>query len=150
MKPLEALLKNNSKMSDVYLKSSKDIYQYLGISFSEFNFDRGAQTLTFPFFADEKFQAHPGIVHGGITATLCDTGMGVLGMIIASEKSNVVYTADMTVHYKAPMKVNNTYKIKARVVSELGDKLNLAISISDAEKVIAEAEALFIQKPFVV
>ena len=150
MKLLELLKQKNQKISERYLKPSNGIYQYLGISFEEFEFDAGSEEVTFPFFAEEKLQAHPGIVHGGIVATLCDTGMGALAMILSVGDEKVVFTANMNVHYRTPMETRSTYQVTSRLISKEGSKLTLQVSILCGEVLVAEAEGLFIQKPFII
>ena len=66
--------------------------------------------------ADERFEGYRGIYHGGIIATLLDEVM--IKAILAVDCYAV--TAEMTVRYRAPVRIGDQLKFVGRVVRRKG------------------------------
>lgn len=93
---------------------------------------------------------HPGIVHGGLLATLLDEGLGRCAFI--SLPNHIGVTASLTINYKRPTEAEDFIVLRAWVEKIEGRKCWVKGSIermidSDVEQgpVLVEAEALFIE-----
>lgn len=148
MKLIDVIPQEFSDIAERYVLASKGIYEYLGIDvLHDIEYNLVEKTLSFSFYAHEKFQGHPGLVHGGIISTLSDTGMGILGMILSLFEHKVVFTAEMTTTYLAPMNINETYQVTAGIESQENKKLFLHVSIINTHDVtVATTRGIFIQK----
>lgn len=100
-------------------------------------------------FLGEDLCGHPGIIHGGLSATLLDESMGRCGL--AALPNRMGFTAQLTVNYRKPVKAGSYVVIKAEVVKTEGRKVWVTGRIEGLEdgemegEVLAEAEALFVQ-----
>ncbi|KAH7339204.1 HotDog domain-containing protein [Pyrenochaeta sp. MPI-SDFR-AT-0127] len=94
---------------------------------------------------------HPGIVHGGLLATLLDEGTGLCCLPALPNK--VAVTASLKVDYKKPVIAGQIVVLKAETMKVEGRKawvrgwLETLVEESKGEKpvVLCEAEALFIE-----
>ena len=81
---------------------------------ARFYYDNGVATSDIE--ADERFEGYRGIYHGGIIATLLDEVM--IKAILAVDCYAV--TAEMTVRYKAPVKIGDRLRFTGKVVGQRG------------------------------
>ena len=145
----EYIKNDQTGIAEKYLASSQEVYAYLGIDLLSFDFDNVDNKLSFNFFADQKFQAHAEIVHGGIVASVCDTAMGVLGTVLVVSQKSVVFTATMNINYLKPMKTGLSYRVVAQVQSWKETRLVMSTTIeNDRGETIVQSEAVFIQKHY--
>jgi len=94
---------------------------------------------------------HPGIVHGGLLATLLDEGLARCCFPALPNKVGV--TASLTINYRRPCKAGQYVVLKAWTTKVEGRKAwvvgRLETLVDDPEKeepvVLVEAEALFIE-----
>ncbi|KAK3203947.1 hypothetical protein GRF29_106g1087306 [Pseudopithomyces chartarum] len=94
---------------------------------------------------------HPGIVHGGLLATLLDEGMGRCCFPALPNRAAV--TASLKVDYKAPAMAGQIFVLRAETTRVEGRKawvkawLETLVDEKNGEKplVVTEAEALFIE-----
>jgi acyl-coenzyme A thioesterase PaaI-like protein len=94
---------------------------------------------------------HPGIIHGGLLATLLDEGTGLCCMPALPNK--VAVTASLKLDYKKPVMAGQVVVLKAETTKVEGRKawvkgwLETLVEESKGEKplVLCEAEALFIE-----
>lgn len=94
---------------------------------------------------------HPGIIHGGLLATLLDEGLA--RCCFPALPNKVAVTASLKVDYKAPAMANQVLVLKAETTRVEGRKawvkgrLETLVDESKGEKplVVTEAEALFIE-----
>ena len=78
---------------------------------------------------------HIGIVHGGVTATLCDTAMGFAAMSVGV----LPVTVEMKVNYLSPGSIGDKLIAKGKVVKE-GQTLIVADGeVYDGETLIAKS-----------
>lgn len=108
------------------------------------------------FHLGENLCGHPGIVHGGLLATLLDEGLARCCFAALPEKVGV--TASLSIEYRAPAVVNSFYVLVAETVQHEGRKAWVEGRIErlalDGEghgegegggEVVVEAKALFVQ-----
>jgi acyl-coenzyme A thioesterase PaaI-like protein len=96
----------------------------------------------------------PGILSGGILATLLDCHMAVTatahayraaGRALGSEPRLVYVTASLQVDYLKPTPVAGELELRARVTADGGRKIRMACSVRAAGQETARGEALFVR-----
>jgi acyl-coenzyme A thioesterase PaaI-like protein len=86
------------------------------------------------------FEAAPGRVHGGMVAAVFDD---ILGMAMARARSPG-FTGRLTVHFRAPVPMNQRIEFKAWGEEPDGRKLVVHAEARLAGRLLADADALFI------
>ena len=86
------------------------------------------------------FEAAPGRVHGGMVAAVFDD---ILGMAMARVRSPG-FTGRLTVHYRAPVPMNQRIEFTAWAEAPNGRKLVVQSEARLDGRLLAEADALFI------
>jgi len=93
------------------------------------------------------FQGYPGVVHGGIVASLVDEALGRVHMGPA-ENPRFMYTARLTVQYRQPVPTGQPIKIVARAVqSKRRSATSTAQVYGPGGELLAEAEAVLVNVP---
>lgn len=95
------------------------------------------------FHFDERHQAAPGLVHGGLVAAALDEACGLL----ATWYRFPAVTARIFVGYRHPVPINTELLVRARFVSERGRRLHVDGELTDGKDVLAEARAAFLHVP---
>jgi len=95
------------------------------------------------FAFDERHQAGPGLVHGGLVAAALDEACGLL----ATWYRFPAVTARIFVRYRRPVPINTELLVEARLTSERGRRLRVEGRIGDGSEVLAEARAAFLHVP---
>ena len=95
------------------------------------------------FSFDERHQAGPGLVHGGLVAAALDEACGLL----ASWYRFPTVTARIFVRYRSPVAINTELLVRARLASERGRRLHVDGELTDGTDVLAEARAAFLHVP---
>ena len=95
------------------------------------------------FAFDERHQAGPGLVHGGLVAAALDEACGLL----ATWYRFPVVTARIFVRYRRPVPINTELLVEARLTSERDRRLRVEGRIGDGSDVLAEARAAFLHVP---
>ncbi len=96
----------------------------------------------------ERFQGYPGVVHGGIIASMVDEALGRVHMGADPEKPRFMYTARLTVQYRHPVPTQKPIKIIGHA-----EKQKKRTATSKAEiygpdgDLLVEAEAVLINVP---
>jgi acyl-coenzyme A thioesterase PaaI-like protein len=95
----------------------------------------------------EHFQGYPGVVHGGIVATMLDEVSG-RALLIDGRDDNLMVTMKLEVKYRAPTPTNTPLTIVGRVtsVSSSWAKVYGEVRLPDGT-VSAEAEGLLARPP---
>lgn len=91
-------------------------------------------------------QGAPGLVHGGLLATLLDEAMGIVPL----EQSGIRLTSEMTIRYRRPTPIDTDLVCRARLgeVSTRGFSVNATIAAADADDVVlVEATAIYVLAP---
>ena len=74
-------------------------------------FHRVGETLECRFTLDRRFESYPGMVHGGITGTICDE---VMGNLIVMRDGRSAFTTGIRLRYLAPLFIDRPYLCVAR------------------------------------
>lgn len=96
------------------------------------------------FVAAARFQGYEGIVHGGVIAALLDEA-SIKALLLGGIRA---LTAEITLRYKAPLRVGQRARVSAKVSGVRGRLCRVDAEIrSDTGEVIALSTAkLFIQE----
>jgi len=95
------------------------------------------------FHFDERHQAGPGLVHGGLVAAALDEACGLL---VTWYRFPAV-TARIFVRYRRPVPINTELLVRARLSGERGRRLHADADITDGTDVLAEARGAFLHVP---
>lgn len=95
----------------------------------------------------EQYQSYPGIVHGGILATMLDEVSG-RALLINGSDEDLMVTVKLEVKYRAPTPTNTPLTVIGQVVSVAGNRAKVRgeVRLPDGT-VSAEAEALLARPP---
>ena len=110
-------------------------------------YETGNGEVTVETTVPDQFQGYPGIVHGGIVASLVDEALGRVHMGPADDP-RFMYTAKLTVQYRKPVPTNQPIKIVAHARnSKRRSATSVAKVIGPRGELLAEAEAVLINVP---
>jgi len=82
---------------------------------------------------------HIGILHGGVTASLCDSAMGFAVMTLGI----VPVTVEMKLNYLAPGSIGHTLIAKGKVVKEGKTLIITDGEVYDGERLIAKSSGTY-------
>jgi uncharacterized protein (TIGR00369 family) len=95
----------------------------------------------------DHFQGYPGIVHGGIVASLVDEALGRVHMG-AAEDPRFMFTAKISVNYRKPVPTGKPIRIVAHAVKRKRRTATSVCAIYGPEgDLLAEADAVLINIP---
>jgi adenylylsulfate kinase len=92
---------------------------------------------------------HPGIIHGGFLATMCDEGLAKC--CIGALPNRVGVTASLTINYRKPAPAGTFVVLRARTIKVEGRKawveghIETLVEPGEEPTVLVEASALFIE-----
>jgi acyl-coenzyme A thioesterase PaaI-like protein len=90
------------------------------------------------------FQGYPGVVHGGIIATMLDEVTS--RTIFKGNPPRYVVTARLSIRYRKPVPVEVKLRLTGRVVEDKGRVITVAGEIQGPDgAVLAEAEAVVVE-----
>ena len=95
----------------------------------------------------EHFQGYPGVVHGGIVATMLDEVSG-RATLLDGDDENLMVTMKLEVKYRLPTPTKTPLKVIGRVVSATATRAMVRgeIQLPDGT-VTAECEGLLVRPP---
>lgn len=105
--------------------------------------------MTTIMYLGEDLCGHPGIVHGGLLATLLDEGLA--RCCFPALPNKIAMTASLTMNYRKPTPAGNYYVLRAKTVKVEGRKAwvegHIETLPKDGEEpvVMVEANALMIE-----
>jgi adenylylsulfate kinase len=111
--------------------------------------ERGGKSLVSISYLGTDLCGHPGIVHGGLLATLLDEGLA--RCCFAALPNKIGMTANLNINYRAPAPASAFVVLRAKTTKVEGRKAwvegRLETLVGEGEKpvVLAEASALFIE-----
>jgi len=106
-------------------------------------FDRdGPDAVWAEWFCDEKYQGYPGIVHGGIIATILDSAM--TNCLLTKGISAV--TAKMQVDYAQPLRIGSMITVRASLTRSRPPLFVLVEQVTQDGSVCAKATAKFMSR----
>lgn len=105
------------------------------------HFRREGNTVEALFTPRENYKGFHDILHGGIIATALDEILAWTAILVAG---TMAVTATMDMKYRMPPPVDDEYRLTGRLIEQTGRRLRLEGSCAVADKVIADARALFL------
>ncbi|KAF5690016.1 thioesterase [Fusarium denticulatum] len=112
---------------------------------------KGKQLVSIAYVGDDLC-GHPGIVHGGLLATMLDEGLGRCSF--GALPHNIAVTANLNVDYRKPTPAGSflvlraeTYKVEGRKAWVRGH-IELLAEPGEKPTIVAEAQALFISPKY--
>jgi acyl-coenzyme A thioesterase PaaI-like protein len=100
------------------------------------------------YTAPEHFQGYPGVLHGGIVATIIDevSGRSMMGLV---DKPRFMFTAKLEVKYRKNVPIGKPLKIIGKAVQDKGHSAEAWAGIYDAEsgELLAEGNTLLVNVP---
>ena len=111
--------------------------------------EKGGKSLVSIAYLGEELCGHPGLVHGGLLATLLDEGLA--RCCFAALPNKIGVTANLNINYRSPAPVGSYVVLRAKTTKVEGRKAwvegHLETLPAEGEKprIIAEASALFIE-----
>ncbi|HVE94058.1 MAG TPA: PaaI family thioesterase [Acidimicrobiales bacterium] len=111
--------------------------------------------LQMPFFVDDdagvvraelnldnRFSGAPAYVHGGLTLAVMDEAGSWATIALAKQ---FAVTKETTTRFLRPIRVELTYRVEARVTSQVADALSTRVEVFDhKDRVCAETEASWV------
>ncbi|MFI4910483.1 MAG: PaaI family thioesterase [Sedimentisphaeraceae bacterium JB056] len=95
------------------------------------------------FVCEEKFEGYPGMMHGGIIASILDGAMG--NCMFAFGKATV--TVEMTTRYRLPVVIGTEATVSARLIRNSHPLYILEAQIEQDSKIRATAKGKFYYQP---
>lgn len=96
----------------------------------------------------EQFQGYPGIVHGGIVASLVDEVLGRAHMGQNNDETRFLYTARLSIHFRKPVPTNTHIRIIGQAAKSKSRTATSIAKIFDNQGVLlVEADAVLINVP---
>ncbi len=98
------------------------------------------------FTPDERFAGFPGVVHGGILATLLDEALSRTATI----EGRWMMTGRLETRYRMPAPLGHTFRVTARVISSRARMVKAHGEVrlaDDPGTIVAEAEGIFLPIP---
>ena len=86
----------------------------LQMSFYDDNHETVCSTVT----VDQRFQSYPGIVHGGILATMLDEVVGRVAMI--GDHHHFMMTVNLNAKYRQPVPINTELRVEGKIIKMRG------------------------------
>ena len=92
------------------------------------------------FICSEKHQGYDSVVHGGIIAAIVDASMTQCCM----GHGIVAYTADLSIRYRNPLKIDTSAALETRIVHDaIGALFSLTCIITQEDTVHVDASGRF-------
>ena len=92
---------------------------------------------------DERHQAGPGLVHGGLVAAALDEACGLL----ATWYRFPTVTGRLFVHFRRPVPIKTELLVCARLDDEHGRRLHVSGELVDGNEILAQARGAFVHVP---
>lgn len=114
--------------------------------------DDNGREMTGLFYVGDDLCGHPGIVHGGLIATILDEGLARTCFKALPHK--IAVTANLNINYRKPTPAGSFLVLRAETIKVEGRKAwvkgRLESLVAEGEKptVFAEAEALFVSPKY--
>lgn len=111
-------------------------------------YETGPGEVTVETVVPNRFQGYPGIVHGGIVASIVDEALGRVHMGSDPAHPRFMYTARLSIHYRQPVPTLTPIKIVGHAQKQ---KVRSATSTAEIYgpdgELLVEAEAVLINVP---
>lgn len=111
-------------------------------------YETGPGEITVEHVIPDRFQSYPGVVHGGIVASLVDEVLGRVHMGSDPTDTRFMYTAKLTVKYCKPVPTGKPIKIVGKALdSRRRSATSMAEIFGPDGEVLVEAEAILVNVP---
>lgn len=98
------------------------------------------------YIVPKRFQGYPGIVHGGIVASMLDEVTS--RTIFRGDPPRYVVTASLSVRYRKPVPVATPLRLIGRVIEDKGKVIKVAGEVFGPNDILlAEAQAVLVEVP---
>jgi len=111
--------------------------------------EKGGKSLVSISFLGEDLCGHPGLVHGGLLATMLDEGLA--RCCFAALPNKIGMTANLNINYRAPAQAGKYVVLRAKTTKVEGRKawvegrIETLVGEGEEPTILAEATALFIE-----
>ena len=111
--------------------------------------DKAGKNMTTIYYLGKDLCGHPGIIHGGLLATIADEGL--CRCCFPALPNRIGMTASLTMNYRAPLPAGTYVCLKAETVKVEGRKawvkgtIESLVDEGETPTVFVEAEALVIE-----
>lgn len=112
---------------------------HTGLRLDDFKVDALSVTTTFEPAA--RFQGFDGVLHGGVVATALDEISAWSAMLT---NGVFVFTARLEIAYRRPAPLGVPLVLEGSVRERSGRRLRIDAQLTDAGKVLAQSEGLFV------
>ena len=117
-----------------------------GLRIKSYRIDNG---LEMKFESEEKHQAFPGVINGGIIGTLLDCHGNWTAAIAIMDKNKLktplcTVTAQYEVKLKRPTPLGHTLKLKSKILALQNDRAEVIIELKADNKTCATGRGLFV------
>ncbi len=111
-------------------------------------YETGPGEVETTFTAPEHFQGYPGILHGGIIATIIDEVSGRT-MMGSTEEPRFMFTARLEVTYRRNVPTGKPLRIVGKALGDNGRKAEAwaGIYLAEGEELLAEGKTLLVNVP---
>jgi acyl-coenzyme A thioesterase PaaI-like protein len=105
--------------------------------------EEGGRRYEARFGFDERHQAGPGLVHGGLVAAALDEACGLL----ATWYRFPAVTARLFVRYRRPVAINRELTVTAAIERTHGRRIHARGGLYDGETLLADCRGAFLHVP---
>jgi acyl-coenzyme A thioesterase PaaI-like protein len=116
----------------------------IGLHIRFFETDAAPVEVNADVVVPAQYQSYPGVVHGGIVATMLDEVTS--RTIFRGDPPRIVVTANLSIRYRKPVPVETPLRLSGRVVQDKGKIIKVAGEVIGPDgTVLAEAEAVVVE-----
>jgi uncharacterized protein (TIGR00369 family) len=90
---------------------------------------------------DDRYQSVPGIMHGGLVATLADE-LAAWACIVIAEKFG--FTVSMEAKYQSPVRIGKDIEARARITKSTGRFLHVEVNVAQEGRACCTSEFRFV------
>jgi len=111
-------------------------------------YETGPGEISVEYTVPDHFQGYPGVVHGGIIASLVDEVLGRVHMGSDPANPRFMFTAKMTVQYRKNVPTGKPIKIVGRAINSKRRTATSRAEVLDPDgELLAEADAVLVDVP---
>ncbi len=106
----------------------------------------GPDEVEVKYTVPDRFQGYPGVVHGGILASMLDEVLGRVFMI--DDPNRFMYTGRMTARYRKPVPTGKPLRMVGKIIKDRNRVAQSKAELYGPEgELLVEAEGLLIKLP---
>lgn len=108
-------------------------------------YDNGVDEVRVEYTVDAVYQGYPGLVHGGIIATILDEAVGRVSLI--GSPTRLMMTGTMELKYRLPVPIETPLLIVARKIKDRGRVIQATGEVRLPDGRVAVEAALTVVEP---